>query len=80
MRGWEEMASERYPLLSTASQLFFRFVFRVLLSSFANHYVNAMRRIMKDEIKNNSKVESEFMIRPVTQRSDGVSHDSFQVN
>ena len=60
MRGWEEMASERYPLLSTASQLFLCFVFGVPLSFSANHYVNAMRRIMKDEIKR------EFMIRPVT--------------
>ena len=54
------MASERYPLLSTASQLFLCFVFGVPLSFSANHYVNAMRRIMKDEIKR------EFMIRPVT--------------
>jgi len=59
------MASEQYPLLSTASQLFLCFVFGVPLSFSANHYVNAMRRIMKDEIKNNNKVEREFMIRPV---------------
>ena len=61
MRGWEEMASERYPLLSTASQLFLCFVFGAPLSFSADHDVNAMRRIMKDEIKNN-KVEREFMI------------------
>ena len=50
------MASERYPLLFTASQLFLCFVFRVPLSFSANHYVNAMRRIMKDEIENNNEV------------------------
>ena len=66
MRGWEEMASERYPLLSTASQLFLCFVFGVPVSFSANHNVNAMRRIMKDEIKNNNTVEREFVSRPVT--------------
>ena len=43
------MASERYPLLSTASPLSLFFVFGAPLSFFADHYVNAMRRIMKDE-------------------------------
>ena len=42
------MASERYPLLSTASPLFLCFVFGVPLSFSSNHYVNAMRRIMRD--------------------------------
>ena len=60
MRGWEGIASERYPLLSTASQLFLCFFFGVPRSFSANHYLNTMRRIMKDEIKR------EFMIRPVT--------------
>ena len=32
VRGWEEMANEQYPLLSTASPLFWCFVFRVPLS------------------------------------------------
>ena len=45
------MASERYPLLSAASPLFLCFVFGAPLSFSANHYVNAMRKIMKDEIK-----------------------------
>ena len=43
VRGWEEMASERYPLPSNASQLFLCFVFDVPLSFSTNHYVNAMR-------------------------------------
>lgn len=59
--GRDGNSSERYPLLSTASQLFLCFVFGARLSFSADHDVNAMRRIMKDEIKNN-KVEREFMI------------------
>ena len=47
-RGCEEIASELYPLLSTASPLFLCFVFGVPLSFSSNHYVNAMRRIMRD--------------------------------